>query len=170
MMIKESIAKSLEELMGLCFVGNRIMDRMKSQLNVKFVMPVTGDIIHHQVSHQMPLLADKIGDYLESRDYCEGYHATPADFTDYKTSREIFDKMLEYFLDLEKSVCVVMDKCEKEKDRLTFTFLEGFLNDVYKFTTLAKDLVDYSEKNDCTPRDDMRFDSRIKGFLEVDND
>lgn len=170
MLISQKMASEIENIIGLCFVGNRLIDRMKSQLNVKFVMPITGNIVHKNMAHKLPLLADELGDYLESRDYSEGYPLTPADFTEYETSREIFERILEYFLDLEGCVSDVISKAIEERDYLTSYFLQKFLYEVCEYTVMAKALVDYSIKNDCTPKDDMRYDANVEDFLEVSSD
>ena len=125
-LISESLIKELESLIGLCFVGNRIMDRIKSVLSVKFVMQNTANYIHLNMAHKMPLLADKIGDYLEDRNHDENYPITMADYTNYENSSECFNRILEYFIDLEKAVSEVIDKSIEENDKMTKKFLNNF--------------------------------------------
>ena len=163
-LINDFLIKELESIMGLCFVGNRIMDRIKSQLGVKFVMKNIAKYIH-DMAHQMPLLADQIGDYLESRNHDEGYLETISDFTDYINSRECFDKILKYFIDLESVISSVIDNASD--DKTTKKFLNNFLNDVKDYTEKALFLVDLSEQYGCDPKDNMQFDSNIVGLLSA---
>lgn len=161
-LISDTLARECEALIGLCFAGNRIMDRIKSVLGVKFVMPVTANYIHLNMAHKMPELADEIGDYLESRNFAESYPATIADYSDYSNSRECFDKILEFFIDLERSVKLVIDKCIDEGDKMTMKFLHDFLLEINKYTALALLFCDLSEKYGHTPKDDMQLDSNIR--------
>ncbi len=165
-LVSDTIARECEALIGLCFVGNRIMDRIKSELSVTFVMPITSNIIHLKMSHKMPLLADEIGDYLESRNYSECYPATLADYTKYSNSRECFDKILEYFIDLERSIKNVIDKAIDEGDKMTMKFLHDFLLEVKDYTAMALTLVDASEMYGHAPKDNMQLDSNIKKLMK----
>lgn len=165
-LVSDRMAKECEALIGLCFVGNRIMDRIKSELGVTFVMPITANIVHLEMSHEMPLLADEIGDYLESRNYSECYPATLADYTKYSNSKECFDKILEYFIDLERSIKDVIDKAIDEGDKMTMKFLQDFLLEINTYTAMALTLVDASEMYGHEPKDNMQLDSNIKKLMK----
>lgn len=166
--ISETLITELESLIGMCFVGNRMMDRIKSQLSVKFAMPKFSNYIHINMAHQMPLLADEIGDYLESRNHDEGYPDTPADFSDYRNPRECFDKILRYFLDLEIFIGTIIEKASQEKDFNVKSLLLDFIREINKFTEKALLFVDLSEKYGNDSKDNMRLDSNILEILEGD--
>ena len=57
--------KSLEKIIKHCFYCNRISDRIVSLLSVKFVMPITANIIHPNIAHMYlgNLGADGISEY-----------------------------------------------------------------------------------------------------------
>lgn len=165
-LISDTLARECEALIGLCFAGNRIMDRIKSQLGVTFVMPVTANIVHLEMAHHMPLLADEIGDYLESRNFSESYPATMADYTEYVNPKECFDKILEFFVDLEDSICKVIDKALNQQDRLTAKFLQDFLMEVKNYTAMALLLVDSYSMYGSSYKDNMQFDSNIKKIMK----
>lgn len=166
-LISDTMAKECEALIGLCFAGNRLLDRIKAELEIRFVMPITSNIVHLKMAHQMPLLADEIGDYLESRNYSEGYPMTMADFTVYNSSRECFDKILDYYVDLEQAIIVAIDKAIAENDKMTMKFLHDFLLEVKDYTAMALTLVDVSECYGSEPKDNMQLDSNIKKIMKV---
>lgn len=165
-LLSDRMAMELENLMGMCFVGNRIADRAQSQLKVKFVMPITGDIVHLQFAHKMPLVADQIADYCDSRNYAVNYPATPKDYTDYSNTKEVFDKLLEYMLDLEKQTGNVMELALAERDKMTYKFLNDFLMGLNEYTKMMLSFVDYIETNGYTPKDNRMMDYSIKKFLK----
>lgn len=165
-LISERVAKMLEGIMGACFHGNRIMDRIKAVLGVKFVMPETSLWIHYNISHKYPILADEVGDYMENRNHTEGYPETPADYTDYNTSRECFEKMLDYFKQMEELISNGIDVAKAENDKTTQKFLDNFLREQIAYTNVGLTLVDLSEQYGCEPKDNMQLDAHIHRKLK----
>ena len=69
-LISDKMCKALDDLTAFCFLGNRIFDRAHSVLDVNFVMPNTAEVVHLNMAHQFPLLADLITDYLSVSASC----------------------------------------------------------------------------------------------------
>ena len=103
-LISKDIKTSLEKIISHCFYGNRILDRMCSILSVTFVMPITSNILHHNLAHLYPLLADDISDYMDSRDCTTIYGETPIGDQEYDTVLDCFNKILEINLRLESLI------------------------------------------------------------------
>ena len=61
--------KSLEKIIKHCFYCNRISDRIVSLLSVKFVMPITANIIHPNILTIMPYLSMLIFVLCETNTY-----------------------------------------------------------------------------------------------------
>ena len=59
-LISDRMESALTGLYGLCFTGNSICDNIVTQLGVKFVMPNTSNLIHYNMAHELPVLADYI--------------------------------------------------------------------------------------------------------------
>jgi len=166
LLISEKTSKALENLMGMFFQMNRILDRAQSQLSVKFVMPNTSRIVHIKWSHAMPLVADKIADYCDERNYAVSYPATTADYTDYSNLTEIFDRALDYMCDIESATKECIDIAREDGDEMTEYFLKEFLYDeIRPYTKLALNFVDYVRMNGDEPYRHMSMDSRIDKFL-----
>lgn len=170
-LISQKTAISLENLMGLFFTLNRLLDRAQAQLSVKFVMPKTSNIVHIHWSHIMPLVADKISDYCDDRNYAVNYPATTQDYTNYNNLMEMFTKILDYMIEIEGTVAECVDLAEEENDIMTKHFLEKFLvKEVKPYTKMALAFVDYIERNGDTPKDHMDMDDRINKFLGIEGD
>jgi ferritin len=170
MLISEKTAIALENLMGMFFQANRILDRMSSQLSVKFVMPNTSEIVHKQFAHVMPLIGDKISEYCDDRNYAVSYPETTRDYTEYNNLSDMFNKILDYMIDIEGTVIECVDIAEDENDLMTKHFLEKFLyEEVRPYTKLAQNFVDYVQKNGDEPIRHMSMDSRINRFLGIES-
>jgi ferritin len=169
MLISEKTAQSLEKLMGMFFQANRIMDRMSTQLSIKFVMPNTSQIVHKQWAHKAPLTADLISDYCDERNYPVSYPTTVADYTEYSNLLEMFNKLLDFFIDIEGQAIECYDIAQEEHDIMTKYFVEKFLyENVKEYTKFAQNMVDYVEKNGDEPIRHMSMDARIGKFLGVE--
>ena len=165
------MSKSLENLMGMFFQMNRILDRCSSVLSVQFVMPKTTEIVHKQWSHKMPLVGDIISDYCDDRNYAVGYPETTKDFTEYKSLKEMFEKILDYMLDIESTTSECIDLAIQESDWMTKAFLEKFmLEEIKPYTKMAHNFVDYIEKNGDEPVRHISMDARINKFLGIESE
>ena len=73
MLISNEIKMELDRLGQKFFWMNKKLDRMKSVLNVKFAMPKLSELVHHQLAHSYPLLADQVNDIEENFNYDVNY-------------------------------------------------------------------------------------------------
>lgn len=161
-LIDENLNNELNSLVGMCFLGNRILDRDMSILSVKFTMNNAVKYLHQGFSHLYPLLADKISDYQGSRDNLTIYPDTPKDDSDYPDILSLFKKFLDYQLNFEQSVKEVIDTALEIKDYNTKVFLENFLLELNKYTEQSLILVDRAI---AYGNDYMSFDRDIKKFF-----
>lgn len=163
-LISKEMKASLEKIISHCFYINRMLDRMCSILSVTFVMPITSNILHHNLAHLYPVLADNISDYMDARDCTTIYGETPRGDQDYDTALDCFNKMLEINLDLESLVKDSIALAQTSNDYSTKVMLEKFL---LKITPITKDillLVDKAEMYGNTDASMMKFDHDILDF------
>lgn len=168
-LLKDAITEGLNNIAGLLFIGNSIADNAVYQLSVKFVMPNTTKIVHLKFAHELPLLADAISDYADSRNVYLYRPVVPEHKKEYVNTKEVFEDLLQYMVDLEKLVCTVIDDCLKYDDKVTKVFLDSFLRDLIPFTKMMLAFNDYIEMNGYTPKDNMSMDARINRFFESEN-
>lgn len=165
-LITDTVNKSLNNIVLQCFYVNRQEDRAMTELSVKFTMNQTSDLLHPILAHSSLALADFIGDYQDQRNVLTEYGLVPADNTDYNNVLEIFEKSLEYWKSLEKSIQDAIEICLDEGDTTTRVLLESFLIKIIPFTAqviLLCDKIEAYETNGAFGR--MLFDSNIESFI-----
>lgn len=163
-LITANMKLSLEKIITHCFYCNRITDRICSLLSVKFVMPITSGIIHQNLAHRYPLLADVISDYMDARDCTTIYGETPSGDQDYDRPIDCFNKILEINLNLENLTKEAIVLAQSINDYTTKVYLEDFLEDIIPITKDILSLVDKAEMYGNSDSDMMRFDKDIYAF------
>ena len=163
-LLNADVKKALEDIISLCFYNNRMFDRMVSILSVTFVMPQTGNIIHHNLAHLYPQLADVISDYMDDRNCTTIYGSTPVGDQVYDSPLDCLNYMLELNLKLETTTKDAIKVADSAGDYTTKVFLDGFLRSLIIVTSNLLLLVDkmYMYGNNKTGW--MKFDHDIEDF------
>lgn len=141
-LINEKVENSLNLIIKEFFWGNRLLDRIMTNLVIMFVMPKTESTLHIPLAHKYPLFSDELGGYMERRNCLVGYLDTPADMTVYNTPLEAFQKYLDYQVELEDLIQEAMNVAIDEGDIMTKKFLNNLLLEVGVYTNQALLLVD----------------------------
>lgn len=163
-LISKEMKTSLEKIVSHCFYSNRILDRMCSILSVTFVMPITSNLIHLNLAHRYPILADGISDYMDSRDCTTIYGETPRGDQDYETVLDCFNKMLEINLELESLVRDSIKLAQQTNDYTTKVYLEDYLEKLIPITKDILLLVDKAEMYGDSDAGMMKLDHDITSF------
>ena len=166
-LISDRMEEALTGLYGMCFIGNSICDNLVTQLDVKFVMPNTSNIVHYHMAHVFPDLADDIGDYASARNSYLHRPAVPAQTKDYDKLTPMFEMLLEYMVSLEKETGRVMDLAISEDDKQTLKNLDKFMRKLLPLTKMALGFCDYLEMNGDEPKQWMQMDAHINKFLGI---
>ena len=165
-LLTTEVKAALEEIVAKCFYNNRMLDRIVSILSVKFVMPVTGDIIHHRLAHLYPNIADLVSDYMAERNCTTIYNETPAGNQDYDSPLDCFNYMLELNLDLENIVKKAIKVSHDEGDYTTTVFLDSFLRMLIPITDDMLLLVDKATMYGNSNLSWMKYDNDIEDFYQ----
>lgn len=163
-LLTAEIKESLEKIISHCFYANRITDRICSVLSVKMVMSNTSNLIHKNLAHKYPILADGISDYMDGRDCDTIYGETPIGNQTYDTYLDCFNKILELNLDLEKLVRDSIELAIKTNDYTTKVYLENYLLNIIPITKDILLLVDKAEMYGDNKISMMKFDHDISEF------
>lgn len=163
-LISKEMKVSLEKIISHCFYNNRILDRMCSILSVTFVMPITSNILHHNLAHLYPLLADDISDYMDSRDCTTIYGETPVGDQEYDTVLDCFNKILEINLHLESLIKESIVLAQSINDYSTKVYLERFLLKILPITKDILLLIDKAEMYGNSDMSLMKLDHDIVSF------
>lgn len=163
---------SLEKIVKHCFYCNRIADRIVSFMSIKFVMPISANIIHKNIAHMYlgDLGADGISGYMDSRNCTTIYGETPIGDQIYESPRECLNKILEINLEWENLVKDSIKLAHEEGDYTTVVFLQDYLEDIIPITADILTLVDKMEMYDDTKSGWMRFDKDILKFPVFEGD
>ena len=164
-MVSDNVNSALNNIILQCFYINRQEDRIMTQLSIKFTMNQTSDALHPILAHSPLALADLIGDYQDQRNVLTAYGLVPADNTDYNNVLEMFEKSLDYWKALEKSILDAIEVCLNEDDATTRVFLENFLLKIIPFTAQVILLCDKIEAYGDIPTNRMLFDQNIESFI-----
>lgn len=104
MNISENTIIAIQTLVNSAFNTNSILDRAKSVLNAKLDCPNIGKLVH-ELAHKYSLdIADTIGDLIENYDIVVDYGNIPTHVEDYKSVREVLDRVLEVTIDFENAL------------------------------------------------------------------
>lgn len=165
-LITLKVKQGLEEIISKCFHANRILDRISSVLSVTFVMPNTSNIVHHNLAHLYPLLADDVSNYMDDRDCTTIYGETVKGDQEYDNYVECFKTMLEINLELESLIKDAIIVSQDEFDYTTKVFLESFLLKIIPVTQKILLLTDKAEMYGESKNDSMKFDYDIQNWFE----
>lgn len=163
-LLSAEVKSVLEDIVGQCFYNNRMFDRMVSLLSVRFVMPVTGELIHNRLAHLYPNIADLVSDYMAERNSTTIYKETPRGDQDYDNPIDCFNYMLELNLELEKIVKKAIMTSQEAGDYTTKVFLDSFLRKLILVTNDILLLVDKATMYGNSHMSWMKYDNDIEDF------
>lgn len=161
-LIKDNLNEKLNLLVQKLFAGNRFLDRAINQLDLKFVMNKTATALHAPIAHKYPLLADQISEYQGDRNMGTKYLVTPEDSTEYNSPKDIFQKYVDYQVELERVIYDALDTSVDENDWSTTAFLQKFLNEITPYTKQALLL---NDKANLYANNWMQFDHNVEDFI-----
>lgn len=143
-LISEKLNNMLCEIIGECFVINRMLDRGMSLLDTKFAMKNTAALLHPGLAHVFlgSKFADGIGDYIGSRNNLVYYPATPIGDKDYIAPLEFVKDFYTHMINLQTMTYDAIDEAVEEGDYSTKVFLDGFLKNIVEYTDIAQTLID----------------------------
>lgn len=102
--IHENTLSYMDEMSRRFFWMNKKIDRMKSILNTKFCMPIFANLIHQELAHSYPILADDINDIQEQFNYDANYFSVEGATEDYSSVVEIAQKIYEYTIETNQQL------------------------------------------------------------------
>lgn len=133
MIVSKPTQDALMEIIKMCFIENRHLDRLVSVLGVKFACNNSADLIHHGIAHYFPALSDNIGELcLERYNIPVEYGATPSAFENYSSVTEIISTLENRIIDFQTAFMGVCKIAFENNDIHVFTDLQHLLEDYNK--------------------------------------
>ena len=94
MFLSDKTSEALDELVGVFFDLNRSYDRMCSVMQNVFTMPQATDIVHHNLAHLWPLMADVVSEFKDQYNELTYYPETHGDGRTYINMLDLTETML----------------------------------------------------------------------------
>ena len=158
MSISLKTSESLDLLVGKAFDLNRSFDRAVSIMQNKWCMPNAANIIHHNLAHLFPLLADVISGFKDNWNLTTVYPETHKDDRDYSNLLAMMTILRDEVLDFYEMIKMVYKIAEEENDFNTMAMLIDFMN---KLTIVVSQMYTLKDKAEQMPTDWDTFDNHI---------
>lgn len=158
MSISLKTSESLDLLVGKAFDLNRSFDRAVSIMQNKWCMPNAANIIHHNLAHLFPLLADVISGFKDNWNLTTVYPETHKDDRDYSNLLAMMTILRDEVLDFYEMIKMVYKIAEEENDFNVMAMLIDFMN---KLTIVVSQMYTLKDKAEQMPTDWDTFDNHI---------
>ena len=158
MSISLKTSESLDLLVGKAFDLNRSFDRAVSIMQNKWCMPNAANIIHHNLAHLFPLLADVISGFKDNWNLTTVYPETHKDDRDYSNLLAMMTILRDEVLDFYEMIKMVYKIAEEENDFSVMAMLIDFMN---KLTIVVSQMYTLKDKAEQMPTDWDTFDNHI---------
>lgn len=154
----QKTSEALDLLVGKAFDLNRSFDRAVSIMQNKWCMPHASDIIHHNLAHLFPLLADIISGFKDNWNITTVYPETHKDDRDYINLAVMMNTLNNEVLDYYLMIKMVYDIAEEEKDFNVMAMLIDFMN---KITIVVSQMNTLKDKADQLQTEFDTYDNHI---------
>ena len=158
MSISLKTSESLDLLVGKAFDLNRSFDRAVSIMQNKWCMPNAANIIHHNLAHLFPSLADVISGFKDNWNLTTVYPETHKDDRDYSNLLAMMTILRDEVLDFYEMIKMVYKIAEEENDFSVMAMLIDFMN---KLTIVVSQMYTLKDKAEQMPTDWDTFDNHI---------
>lgn len=158
MSISFKTSEALDLLVGKSFDLNRTFDRAVSIMQNKWCMPNAANIIHHNLAHLFPLLADVISGFKDNWNLTTVYPETHMDDRDYDNLLSMMTIFKNEILDFYEMIKMVYKLAEEENDFNVMAMLIDLMN---KLTVVISQVFTLYDKAEQMPMGFDIFDNHI---------
>lgn len=158
MLIHEETSEALDVLYGAFFDLNATLDRVASVMLNDFSMPNAGEIVHLNISHTMPLLADVVSEIKDNYNLSSIRPEVHKDDRNYSNLSDMFSTVLKEFSEVYEIMNKVVDIAIAHRDR-------NVTSDMYrlfrKYNIIMGQVNTLNDKAHQMPTDFDKFDFNI---------
>lgn len=158
MLISKQTSEALIEVYGVFFDLNATLDVASSIMMNKWTMPQASDIVHHRLSHLMPLLADQISEIQDNYNIVTYRPEVHRDFRDYDNLKDMFETILTEFADAYNMIKMCNKIADEQGD---FNVHGDLVNFIKKFNIVIGQIITLRDKSLLLPDDYITFDRQI---------
>jgi hypothetical protein len=157
-LIHEETSEALDVLYGAFFDLNATLDRVASVMLNDFSMPNAGEIVHLNISHTMPLLADVVSEIKDNYNLSSIRPEVHKDDRNYSNLSDMFSTVLKEFSEVYEIMNKVVDIAIAHRDR-------NVTSDMYrlfrKYNIIMGQVNTLNDKAQQMPTDFDKFDFNI---------
>ena len=162
MIVSENTIQAVTELIKKCFEENRAFDRMVSVLGVDFACSNSAELIHKNIAHAFPALADDFGARcLERYNISVKYGATPAAEENYNSVEEIIARMKARSIEFQ---IAIMGACKISCDNNDIHVYSDLIEILRGYNNIVEQLILLHDKIKAYGSNAMAFDHDISTF------
>ncbi len=158
MLLSTKTSDALDELVGAMFDQNRSWDRAVSWLQNKFSMPQAADIIHHNIAHLWPLLADEISGFKDQYNMPTRYPATHEDNRTYADLYDMMETLLKEASEVYEMIKITYRIAKEEGDFNANAMLQKLMR---QMTVVIGQVYTLRDKAEQMPIDYDTYDAHI---------
>ena len=143
----------IQRLFDKFFDLNSLLDRHVYLLDIKFNLPKYQDYVHHSISHEMPLFADKIQEFGSLRGDMLYRGIVPEHREDYNKVQDLTESYVLALGDVEKLCGEAINTAISQGDLMYEDYIRSFEVDVVaplikQATVFYRAIKDYEDRNE----------------------
>ena len=159
MIVSQATVNAINELVTQCFTENRMLDAIVDTMIVKLKYPLAAELIHKDMAHAFPLIADELGEKcLQRYDISVKYGSTPAGVADYSSIFEVCQAIEGRMVDFQSMLIGACKIAQENGDYHVFVDLMDILEDFNPFVEQAMGILDQAKRYGDSPSFDKNFE------------
>jgi len=158
MLISEETSKALDLLYNQFFNLNALFDNAVSYMLNEWCMPNASEIIHHNLAHTFPVMADMVSEIKDNYDVKSVRTAIPAHDEEYEDLLDMTNTMYEYCANTYEMLKTASRVAMNNGDLNVLSDLVEFTS---KFNKIMGQVITLKGKAEQMPNEFDKFDRHI---------
>ena len=156
--LSDKTSKALDEIVGAFFDLNRTYDRCTSVMQNVFSMPKAASIVHHNLAHLWPLLADICSEFKDEYNVLTYYPETHGDGRTYSNLLDMTEIMLKETGEVYQMIKMTYQIAKEEGDLNACAMLMRLTR---LMTIVIGQVITLRDKAEQMPNDFDSYDAHI---------
>lgn len=161
MYLSEKTSQALDEIVGALFSLNRSFDRAVSVMQNKFAMPKAAEMIHKNLAHLFPILADVVSSFKDDCNVTTIYPETHRDARDYVNLLDMMTTLEKECGDTYSIIKMTYKIAKEEGDLNACAMLLDLTN---KMTKVMAQVITLKDKAEQMPEAYDNYDYHIDAW------
>lgn len=167
-LIDNNLGHAMNVVSQKLFKANAVMDCISSRIDTVFGMPKASEILHHQIAHKFPLLADIITEYLGKRNYAVYYGLIPQIDYRYDKPSEYFWEFVNIMGEIRDDINTAIQISESVKDYSASDVLASFMSEYIDLYTKQAFILYYQSIEEEEKGNLSSFNSHFEDLIIIE--